>query len=597
MARMKAQPNTMVASALRLGVDKDLATAPLRRTNGDDHWQEECWRAYDVVGEFRFACDWVGSTLSKGELYATERVNGVDKRVTSGEAHDAIEELFTNSNGRTEMLRLLGIHFTVAAECVLVSWPGEIEQEWRIVAPQDIVIGSKYVHLQSEGRKLNTEEMEVLTIRMWKPHPRRPNEAMSPARSALPILRELIKLTMLLDAQLESRLAGAGILLMPSDITLPKADQPPVEEGQEVVKMSTADELMVVLQRAMTTAIQNPGTASALVPIVITAPSEAIEACRHMTFWSEMDKRAIALREEAIGRLALSMDMPPEILTGNSDANHWAAYQADEASIKSHTEPLLHVITGSLRDGYIRPAMSTGDPAELAKIGVGVDTSEMRLRPNRAKEALQMYLDGELSGDALRRETGFDEDDAPNEEQFKRWLAKKVAGGSTTPEVVEAALRYFNLDLDVRLPPMAAPAEGRPDPSLKRHPEQGPPDQDEAEKRLRRRLDQAALVAASEQAVMRALERAGNRLKNRTSVRTANVPASALYLHANVKSADLQHLLDDAWTYVPSIAERYGADPALLEATLDSYCRLALVTRAEHSFERFEEYMRGEDDD
>ena len=53
-----------------------------------------------------------------------------------------------------------------------------------------------------------------------------------------------------------------------------------------------------------------------------------------MTFWTQLDEHAIELRSEAIRRLGLGMDMPPEVLQGSADSNHWAAWQADEAAIK-----------------------------------------------------------------------------------------------------------------------------------------------------------------------------------------------------------------------------------------------------------------------
>jgi hypothetical protein len=83
--------------------------------------------------------------------------------------------------------------------------------------------------------------------------------------------------------------------------------------------------------------------------------------------------------------------------------------------------------------------------------------------------------------------------------------------------------------------------------------------------------------------VFRALERAGNRLKNR--IGPANVPpgvaAADLYLHTPpLPAGDLDHLLADAW----SCSERFalGCDLAALSAILDSYTRTLLGLRLEH---------------
>lgn len=601
MARMKQAPveappesNSFVASAAQVNLKSNSPNHdPFMIRNRDTHWQEECWAAYESVGEFRFAADWVGSTLSKATLFATEMKNGKADPVKPGsEAAEIMAELFDGEDGQTEMLRLIGIHFTVAGECYIVSWEDKGLRHWRVVAAQAIKVGTKWLTLDDE--KIEIAKDGALCIRLWKPHPRRHMEAMSPAKSALSILRELIKLTQLLDSQLESRLAGAGILLMPSEISLPKADMVD-QNGEQLVHANSADELMFILQTVMATAIKSPGTASALVPIVITAPAEHIEKVQHMTFWSEMDKEAINLREEAIGRLSLSMDMPPEILTGVGDSNHWASFQADESSIKSHTEPLLRLINTSLAAGYLKPAMTDRDQAVLRLFSVGADTSEMRLRPNRSKEALEMYAAGALGEKALRRETGFDETDAMDTAEMATWLTRKVASGSATPEMVNAALAILGVVLPVTVDTETM-RESRPSPSLEGHPVQGPPDREESEQRQQRKIDQAALIASSEQAVLRALERAGNRIKNKHGIRTANVKASALYMHATIQTSELGFLLDDAWGHVPSIAVRAGVEPDVLTASLDSYCRLILGQQTEHTFDKFAAYMKGNED-
>jgi hypothetical protein len=40
------------------------------------------------------------------------------------------------------------------------------------------------------------------------------------------------------------------------------------------------------------------------------------------------------LRREAVERLAIGLDMPPEVLLGLGDSNHWSAWQVDEQTWK-----------------------------------------------------------------------------------------------------------------------------------------------------------------------------------------------------------------------------------------------------------------------
>jgi hypothetical protein len=542
--------------------------------------------------------------LSKAVLFASVKKAGKRKQVKTGPAVEIMEGLFIDDDGRAEMLRQIGIHMTVAGELYVVSYPnpdefGEAGDVWEIATPAQVnkVDGGKW---RVNNKVLDIDPDDVLVIRIWRPDPEKPWQAISPAQAVLPILGEIYGLTQHVAAQIDSRLAGAGILLVPSEMTFPP---PPPVEGAEQREANDAEDLMRVLAEAMQTSIQNREDASALVPIVIKAPYEAIAAIKHLTFWTELDEHAIALRNEAIRRLALGLDIPPEVLQGQSESTHWSAWAADESTIKAHAEPLLKLVTTALAAGYLRPLLSdegiTSDT--LRAFSIDADTSEMRLRPNRSTEALELYDRGELNGESLRRETGFGEEDAQTDQDRIAFYLRKVASGSTTPELVEAALRALGVELEVPqlVDQLPTGTEGRPAPSLEDHPVTGIPDPGVSERRrqARERGDvpsslpenrAAALIAACEQVVVRALERAGNKLKNKMQVKPT---CAAVDIYKFVKSEDTAFLLDDAWSHVAAIAERHHIPTLWLEGVLDNYCTQLLKDRTPHTFNTFSTYM------
>lgn len=617
-------PTSLVASAARIRGGYSMGLVP--RNTTADHWHLEAWERYRTIGEFRYACDWVGAQLSKALIYATKEVDGQTEKLENATVTEMLSELFGNADGRAEMFRLIGIHMSVTGECYIVGYPdpdpfGDGGDKWEIAASTKCLRPAT----DADHWKINDVTLtgvpneNVMTIRIWRPDPLDPQQSISPARSVLSILRELHKLGQHVSAQIDSRLAGAGILLMPTTMQLPA---PPAEDGEVPIQRTAnnADELMHILMDAMKRSIQNRDDASAMVPIVVTASADDIAAVKHMTFWSELDAHAIELRAEAIKRLALGMDMPAEVLQGSADSNHWSAWQADESAIKSHTEPLLKIITTALGTHYLRPLLSE-DPQfageRLAVYSVAADTSEMRLRPNRSKEALELYNLGELNGEALRRETGFDENDAMSDEQLAKWLTRKVASGVTTPEMVDAALRDLGVDLDITpaeagtfwpgkeagLPdtPGGPVTQTPPPPSLKDHPTQDIPDQKTSESRKIARdsgnvpsadiARKSSLIAASEQIVFRALERAGNKLKNQMK---AKPTCAAADIYKFIAADDVEFLLDDAWGYVGVVANRHGLDPADLANDLHAYTADLLTTQAAHSWDRLEAFMTRE---
>lgn len=564
-AEVISRPNGFVASAKNLTAKTNKKRRTEVKTEG---WQLAAWDAFDTIGEYRFSVNWVGNILSKAKLTILE--NG--KETKNQFALDALASLFGGEDGQTEMLRLFGIQFTVAGEAYLVGESnGEDDDDWYVAAA---------VELKNDGGgwKMGKKVFnDPLVVRCWRPHPRKHNESDSPSRAVLPILSEIDGLTKHVAAQIDSRLAGAGLLLIPNEITFGGSSTK--DENGNTTTGSSADAFLQDLMDTMQTAISNREDAAALVPIVLQAAGEHLGNIKHLTFSTPLDEKAIELRAEAIRRLALGMDMPPEVLTGTAELNHWGSWQVEEASIKAHTEPLLAVITQSLTEGYLRPLLEE-DVDDVSVFSFGADTSKMRLRPNRSTEALELYDRGELDGDTLRRENGFETSEGMDKEELAHWLAKKVAGGSTTPEIVAAALELLGVHLAIAPAAEDEPEETqeeRPTPSLVDHPRRQPPDT----------LDDAA-VAAADVMVYRAMERAGNRIKNRLGVNKPNVAAADLYMYVPSLSAmDIDDVLVDAW----SCADRF--DYGIPTASLDAYARMLLADQRKHDRGTLSAYLEG----
>jgi hypothetical protein len=568
----------MFASAKSYNIGRSERSPQSARNSSGETWQVTCWDYYDRIGEYRYAVDWVGNLLSKAKLFVTQ--NG--KPTSNGIAVEALASLFGGEDGQSEMLRQLGIHFSVAGEAFIIGEDDSDEDQWGVYA-STVVKQNASDEFSIDGRKVDGDP---LVMRIWRPHPVHVNKSTSPSRAITDVLRELYRLTQHVDAQLQSRLAGAGIFAVPSEISFPSMTVTDAE-GKQTQTGTGAQGFADFLSSVMSTAIANPGTAEAYTPIILQVAGEYLEKLQHITFWTELDKQAIELRVEAIRRLALGMDMPPEVLTGVADVNHWGAWQIDEAAIKSHSEPLLAVITSSLTTGYLRPYLVAEgvDEDEATEFAIHADTSLLRMRPNRSREAIELWDRGELSGAAMLRENGFDPkaDKMMNGER-RGWLARKVAQGQTTPEIVAEALRLLGVDLDPITTDEADVGEeddelveARPIRSLDKHPTRG-----DVPKRTVTGPPGSEIVAAAEVIVFRALERAGNRMKAKLgSSCPPGIAAADLYLSVpTLNAATVNDLLTDAW----SCADRFcgDADPAEFAGILDGYTRTLLSMRVAH---------------
>jgi hypothetical protein len=537
-------------------------------------WQGEAWQFYDRVGELRFVANWVGNVMSRATMVVAKDVDGVLTVQNDGPAVEALDAYYGGWQGQALMLQAAGVHLTVAGECYNVVADGQ----WATVAYDKVNGNAKTLTVDlGDGKRTPITGSESMTIRVWTPHPRNPYHADSPVRSNMGTLSEIATLSDHVAAQLESRLAGAGLLMMPSEIQFPTPKEADPAASQ-------ADQFMAVLAEAMMTPIKDRSSASAVVPIVVTAPGEFLNDVKHLTFWSPLDEAVIGMREAAVKRLALGLDTPPEVLLGLAESNHWNAWLVDEAAIKSHLEPRLQIITHAATTAYLRPALKGQVPDDdIDLYYVLADTSEIRLRPNRSREAIELFDRGELSGAAVRRETGFKPEDAPDATEMKGWLLRKIATGSTSPEQTQAALMLLGADLGTVISGQAENGEIPPRTenrrSLKDHPDNAIPDIDRSTKD---RESRDGAVAAADALVYRALERVGNRLCNGSKkAELTDIPAHWRYMYVD---AVPENAVDGAWAFATEVLDATGSlvDTARVCAALDGYVRFIVGDKRKH---------------
>jgi hypothetical protein len=579
--RTVEQASSLVAAAVTIS-----GALPRRRYQQGQHWQSRAWHHFDTCGELRYGAGWFANALSRALLIPTVKKDGIVQRLTSGAEYDALEELIGSSDGQSALLKAMGQHYFVAGDWYLVgrgarkgdrvSPTGDV---WEVVSTEEMKNAGKNWWIDyGDGERIELTDADAI-IRMWNPHPRKRVLADSPVRAVLGSLDEIETSTRHIAAQLISRLAGAGILFVPTEMTFAKPANVTIPES-----MGDVDPFMVSLGTTMQTAINDPGDPSALVPIIVKTAADNIDKVKHLTFWGELDQQAGVIRTEAIRRLALGLDLPPEVLLGTADVNHWGSWQIEESSIKAHIEPALEVICAALTTDCLRKVVPG------TKAVVAFDTAALRLRPNRSKEALELYDRGEIDGDALRRETGFEGTDAMQPPELQAWLLKKVAGGSATPEMVNKAIELLvGVDLGGSGDTMR---EARPDPSLRDHPSQDIPDGPSAP--TRRRMEEegdaraAALYATCNALAYRALERAGNRLKNRAGLHPPGVLPEEMHCHVPVTAAAVPLLLDGAWGPLPKLLQGTDASPRIVEQALTTYLTSVLVSQVPHDTDRMQ---------
>lgn len=584
LRRGKPQPTTDTAeldrqrSALTAAVSQVKMDGASWKTwrFGDRAWQKDAWRLYDITGQHRFIANWVGNSVSRCRLYVAK----VDE---SGEAAEEatdpkIANLAAGPLGRgpakDEALRLLGINLFVPGEAYIVAEADGADDgsdQWWVVSGRQIKrTGDKITVKRSQlqgGGKMEFRDGTDLLLRCWTPHPADTDEPDSPTRSAIPDLRELEAIRKREFAELDSRLAGAGLLPLPEGTDFPRADDdPPGTEG-----------FARVLMRAMSTSLRDRASAEALVPIMFTVPGEYLDKIKPVHFWSDLSDQLLPLREAAIKSLAQSLDVPPEVLLGLGQTNHWSAWAISEEAITTQIQPVLSRIADALTIGYLRAALEELDEDPDAYV-YAFDTAPLTTRPNRVADSLNYHQRGLLSDQAAIVAGGFAKEDMPSQEERLRRLAEEAVKGAPSLLADPILRQLIGIQIQPGQPAVESDGggPGRLPPGPQRDPESPPEPTPQSEEAP----GPAALLAVSNMAVRRALALAGGRLvSHRQRDRWPDTPRHQLHTRHGLITADrAEEVLRGAWDDLPAAAADLGVDPHELRGLLHGFCS-ELLTR------------------
>lgn len=432
--------SSLAAAAARITSKK---IEGMGRSGKAESWQEDAWDMFDLVGEERFLATTLANRLAQARFFVGKLPQNTTEKIetlTEGPAYEAFDTLVGHGDHFNQMVQRLGVNLFIPGDGYLVGIPktdngggdagspkdgitpigtpvedhtlGDIDikdLKWRMISVSEINFESSgEVSINDDaGNKCSYNANSIFVIRVWRPHPRRWWQADSPTRSSLPVLRELVGLTMKISANIDSRLAGSGIFLIPAS-----ADQA-IRAAAGAAGDDDLSPLAEALMDAMIAPITDRSNANSVVPIMPVVPDESIEKFRYISFSSPLEAEDRANREEAIRRLALGQDCPPELLLGVSGMNHWGAWLVREDVVTTHLEPPLALICDAVTTQFLWPILQEQGIEDYDQFVVWYDVDHLIMRPNRSADAIAVHAAGELSGAALRDATGFDETSAP----------------------------------------------------------------------------------------------------------------------------------------------------------------------------------------
>jgi hypothetical protein len=472
-------------------------------------WQREAWNGYERVGEVHYGFNLLANLLSRVRFYAaaTGEANEAPadvagsvgrKRIGDRLAKDAVAVMAElQHTDFASQIRTFSLNFSVAGECLLINMPGRYGAQWVIRSVDEVQLrpgGAVIVNQRGSAKELVTLPRGTYLARIWRPNPRYTREPDSSMVGVADSIEELLILMRLVRGAARSRM-NAGMLFVPDSISgatsAMTSGQPPISEPTDPLESlqnaSTLDPsgpFLTQLMESMTTPVSDEGSASALVPMLVTGPGDEGAKIKHITFERSSDEWLVKRIEAALDRVLQGIDIPKEIVTGMQAVKYSNAVVIDENLYKSNIEPLALAFVDALTEVFLRAVLKSSrygyTDEDLAGLVVWYDPSEIVTRPNSANEANEGVDRLMLSPAAWRREHGYAESDAPSEEDLARMLLQKM---SALPETVIAQLLQKALpnvlgDLDlatdratpsddptvVQFPGQTTPAKSIPDP-------------------------------------------------------------------------------------------------------------------------------------
>lgn len=442
----QTQPNPLGAvvgsgSTYRVASYSDSAHLSLLR----QEWQQRAFDIYDTEGHLFYATNYVGSALARIKLVAANRPKqDGDKSkpeiITSGPVFKAVNNITSLKTGQSGILRHMGKNIFLTGEAWLVGevvtdpLSGKPIETWTACSVDELTPDSNGKHFQMKslpGSQPRSLPSDVLPIRVWKEHPRYSEWADSGTRSCMELLEKIVILNRAEKAIARSRLAGSGILALPQELV------PPGWQNQsETDNPMESNPLWSALAESMTAPLKDEGHPASVVPFLLVGPGEVIKNIKYEEMSRTFDTRAAQLSiQNAIEQIANTLELPKEILLGTGEASHWTAWAIREDVFQAHIQPLIELICEALTRTYLVRALNKLTPEQLAAAGitdpsqvmVWYDASELVIRPDKGDKALGLHDRFAISDQTLRRETGFGEEDAPDEDEYAKRVGIKMA--------------------------------------------------------------------------------------------------------------------------------------------------------------------------
>lgn len=502
------------------------------------NWQVEAWELLDLVGELRDYVRWRANSCSRAVLIASEigedgqPTGGIDEDNAEGQRFVSIVAAIAGGPlGQADLIKRVVECLTVPGELWIAILMRPEGERWFAVSRDEIEKGARrdsVLIVLPDGKKHTYDAAAGDGIfRVWNPHPRKASEPDSPVHSCLDPLREIVRTTRKIRNADNSRLNNNGLLVFPSEASLPphpapvsagKPGDPPAEQPPNVPVTAALQKRIIEVSEE---GAKDENSAASLAPITLSVPGDHVDKIKHITFGKDVTDLAIKTRNDAIARLAMGLDVAPEHMLGTGSVNHWNKFQLADEDVQLHVAPVMQTICQAIYSNVLAGMLAAAG-VDPGKYTLWYDTSGLTADPDLTDESETAYSGGALRTDAYLRRAGLSEEDGYDLTSLEGWQVWARDAVQRDPGRIRELLPLLASEvqaLDFPEPARALPPGDDPDDDEDE--ESGasrgeePDTEDQAGEHSVRLTAPSAFDLIIDQLVARALELAGGRRRTR----------------------------------------------------------------------------------
>lgn len=428
-------PSTLIASGESIDISSE--TAVSYALKGKSKWKQQAFDQFDACPQLHNGCTQLADLISRLSIFPAEQPKDRDaKPMRSTDPSDisTLDRLGTVID-ISQLLYDYALLSVIVGEAQLVGIqpgpdrPGIEVETWRIYSEFELegttIPGTSRAGVRiidfADGQPLTLDQAVGDTwIRLWRSHPRHKQQATSHVFALRGAIDELLWWNHSAIAVARNRLITAGALGIPSNIELPP-------EAGEPARLSGAERFAKRFFNLALKTIQNPGAASASIPLMFTYPwNESGKSGLDFTnFPREQDSLLKERTDFCLATIAQGFPLPVEAFFGMANVTSWNGRDVSEAKLRENVEPFIVFLLTALTQAWYRPIRRAEGAEDWHKKMLWYDASNLIIHPDLPTGADKGFEYGIISDSSWRRIRGFSErDKASPEEREERleWL-------------------------------------------------------------------------------------------------------------------------------------------------------------------------------